>query len=191
MPGRPFAVNVSEELRHPGTRTEVQRFGSLPGIALSTVHIPDDAEISFTGVVEAQGAQVIVYGVARAPWNGECRRCLRPTSGDVVVDLREVFEVHPVEGETYPLVDEQIDLAPVLTESLALGLPLAPLCSEDCPGPDPEGHPVGVVDDAAGSEGESRGDPRWDALDQLRLAGDAGEDEPNQGQDSTLGQDHR
>jgi uncharacterized protein len=78
-----------------------------------------------------------------------------------------VFEASPVEGETFPLVGEQVDLAPMLREALALGLPLAPLCADDCAGPAPEAHPVRVPDDAAGDARPT--DPRWAALDELRF----------------------
>jgi uncharacterized protein len=184
----PFTVHVGEALRHPGSRAPLALAGPIPGIALTTVQVPEDAEVRFDGVVEAQGAQVLVQGSVRAPWTGECRRCLRTTSGVVTVELREVFEDQPIEGETFPLLDEQIDLEPVLREAVALGLPLAPLCEEGCAGPDPEGHPVGVADEAgAGIDGEGDDeqprDPRWDALDQLQFESDV--------QDSTLRPDGR
>jgi uncharacterized protein len=182
---RPFVLSVGEELRHPGVRTSIALVGPLPGVALSSAQVPDGADIHFDGVVEAQGAQIIVQGEVVAPWVGECRRCLRPTSGQVAVEVREVFEGRPVEGETYPLVDEQIDLEPVLRESLALSLPLAPLCREDCPGPDPEAHPVGVaVDEADVPQG--RRDPRWDALDQLEFEGELAEQPTSRPGNSTV-----
>jgi uncharacterized protein len=74
-----------------------------------------------------------------------------------------VFEPDPVEGETYPLGREDLDLGPAVREALALALPLAPVCRDDCPGADPEAHPVVTEDDAPAA------DPRWAALDGLRF----------------------
>jgi uncharacterized protein len=162
----PFRISVIEELRHPGLQTKVELVGELPSIELSSARVPEDAEVRFDGTVEAQGAQVIVSGSVHAPWVGFCRRCLEPTEGTVEVELREVFEHNPVEDETYPLEDDQVDLAPVFRQALALGLPLAPLCREDCPGPDPESHPVGSPED---DEAAPAQDPRWAALDELRF----------------------
>jgi len=162
----PFLIDVGEDLRHPGARRAVTLVGAVPGVALSTARVPDDADVTAELRIEAQGATVIVQGTVRAPWVGECRRCLGPTSGEVAVDLHEVFEQSPVEGDTFPLLGEQIDLRPVLGETLALGLPLAPLCADDCVGPDPDAHPVGVADDG---EGPPPADPRWAALDELRF----------------------
>jgi uncharacterized protein len=167
---RPFVITVGEELRHPGTRRPLALAGPIPALALSTVRIVDGADVRFDGTVEAQGLTVVVQGEARGPWAGECRRCLEATGGEVVVDLREIFEPAPVEGETFPLADDQVDLEPVLREALALALPQAPLCSDDCAGPDPTAHPVGgVVDAEPDDESPTLADPRWTALDQLRL----------------------
>jgi uncharacterized protein len=176
---RPFVLNVREALQHPGRQRRLELTGPLPGagVVLQSARVPADAEVEVDVTVEAQGATVIVQGTATAPWVGECRRCLGATGGTVEVELHEVFEESPVEGETYPLTGDQIDLAPVLAEALALGLPLAPLCRDDCVGPDPEAHPVGASEASepatgdGSDEGDDReppGDPRWAVLDQLR-----------------------
>lgn len=163
----PFVVHLGEALRTPGAQHDLHLQGHLPGVALSSARVPDDAVVTLDGAVEALGQTVVVQGTARAPWEGECRRCLEATSGELVVDLREVFEPSPVDDETYPIENEQIDLGVVLRELLALVLPLAPLCRDDCPGPDPDDHPVVAADDADGTAPAS--DPRWGALDQLRF----------------------
>jgi uncharacterized metal-binding protein YceD (DUF177 family) len=41
-------------------------------------------------------------------------------------------------------------------------LPLAPLCAPDCPGPEPDRHPLATDED----DGP---DPRWSALKELRF----------------------
>jgi uncharacterized metal-binding protein YceD (DUF177 family) len=43
-----------------------------------------------------------------------------------------------------------------------LALPLAPLCDEACPGPEPEAHPIGTASD-------DEIDPRWSALGELKF----------------------
>jgi len=178
MPKDPFVVDLAEVLRRPGAQHPLHLEGTLSGVDLSTARVPTDAIVALDATVEAQGQTVIVQGSARAPWEGECRRCLEAASGELVVDLQEVFEPEPVDGETFPLGDERIDLGAVLRELLALALPMAPLCSADCPGPDPEAHPVvaeaeadaddGPVGTGSGGTGSSA-DPRWAALDQLRF----------------------
>jgi uncharacterized protein len=132
--------------------------------------------------VEAQGRQVMVHGHFTFEWEGACRRCLEPTRQVETAEVQEVFEPSPVEGETWLLDGDHIDLAPVVRQAASLALPLAPLCRPDCPGPDPEHYPAtgagpGAGDTAgAGREGNQSGDPagpardpRWAALDELRF----------------------
>lgn len=158
----PFLVPTGELFRHPGARQHLALAGPLPGLALSTTRLTRDDVVAEV-VVEAQADAVMLTGTVTATWTGECRRCLEETGGVVAVELREIFEPHPTEGETYPLGRDELDLEPVLREALALALPLAPVCREDCPGPDPEAHPL------SGEEGAAPADPRWAGLDALRF----------------------
>ena len=157
-----------ELFRHQGARHPLTLAGRLPDLALSTTRVTDDVVVADV-VLEAQGETVTVSGTVAARWEGECRRCLEATGGDVVVELSEVFEAEPVDGETYPLGRDEVDLEPAIREALALALPLAPLCSDDCTGPDPEAHPVTTAPDPADADDAPRRDPRWGALDTLQF----------------------
>jgi uncharacterized protein len=85
--------------------------------------------------------------------------------GPLDVEVAEVFEEHPTEGETYPISGDHIDLEPMVRELAILGLPINPLCRDDCAGPVPDVLPVSVESD---EEAEPAPDPRWAALDALR-----------------------
>ena len=170
---RPFVVPTGELFRHPGARQQVLLAGPLSGVTLSASRLTDD-DVQADLTLEAQGSTLTVTGRLVARWTGECRRCLATTGGALTVGLREIFEPDPVEGETYRLGADQVDLEPALREALALALPLAPLCDETCPGPDPEDHPVKVEDEdgghgANGTNDTAPADPRWSALDALRF----------------------
>jgi uncharacterized protein len=109
------------------------------------------------------------------PWAGECRRCLIPVSGTERVEIveryrpagsghvagsREDAEVIAVEGD-------QIDLVPVIRETIMIELPVAPLCSPECAGICPLcGADRNIAPCACSTEVR---DDRWAALDQLRL----------------------
>jgi uncharacterized protein len=159
----PFVLNIADVLRQPGAQFPLDIKGSVPEAELSSARVPDDAIVALDATIEAQGKMVVVQGKVRAPWVGECRRCLEPASGDLEVDLREVFELEPADdGETYPIEGEQIDLGPVLRDVLALALPLAPLCREDCLGLCPGCGEKWA--DLAPDHGHETLDPRWAAL---------------------------
>jgi uncharacterized protein len=165
----PFVVPTGDLFRQRGARHALTLAGPLPGLALSTTRLAGDDVVADV-VLEAQGDTVTVTGTVTGRWVGECRRCLEETSGELVVTLSEVFEPDPVEGETYALGPDQLDLEPALREAIALALPIAPVCAEDCPGPAPEAHPVSPA--PVGDEGVDAAppaDPRWSALDGLRF----------------------
>ncbi len=171
----PLMVGVTDPLRHAGTRYPVALVASLADLAISTAAVPGGAEVTLAVVVEAMAdGRLTVTGTVSAPYEGACRRCLEPVAGRVEARVKEVFEPRPVEGETYPLVGEQIDLEQLARDAVLLALPLAPLCRDDCAGPDPADHPVTVADLDAPVEGVDDDDapptdPRWAALRELRF----------------------
>ena len=114
-------------------------------------------------VLEAMSdAAVTATGTVSARWTGECRRCLALVEGEVSTHVREIFDAKPVEGETYPLAGDRIDLEPMVRDAVLLALPLAPLCEEACTGPEPEDHPLGAVTDP-------EPDDRWAPLRDLNF----------------------
>lgn len=164
-------IGVLELRRRPGTQREVSLRTPLPGLAITSARVPDDAEVVVDATLEAIEGAVTVTGTVTAPWEGECRRCLEPVTGTIEAPLGEVFEPNPTEGETYPLEGDEVDLEPVVRDAVLLALPLAPLCREDCAGPAPEEFPTTVEGEgsAEGGDDEPPRDPRWAALDELHL----------------------
>jgi uncharacterized protein len=71
-----------------------------------------------------------------------------------------------VEGESYPLAHDNVDLEPVVREAVMLELPIAPVCREDCKGLCPTCG-VNRNDTSCNCDNEVK-DPRWSALDTLR-----------------------
>lgn len=163
-PARPLRVGVSELLAHPGTRRVFHNEVELDGLAITTASVPSGAEIAVDLTLESIGSALTATGTVGVTWTGPCRRCLTPISGRAEADVREVFEPHPTEGETYPLAGDQIDLEPMVRDAVLLALPLAPLCQPDCRGPAPDQFPTGSeVDDNVPV------DPRWAALGELEF----------------------
>ncbi|MEM9134153.1 MAG: DUF177 domain-containing protein [Actinomycetota bacterium] len=124
-----------------------------------------------TITVESIERGVSALGEVSFAWAGECRRCLEPVGGRIDVLIDEIFQIDaPDDADIIDFDGEQIDLGPVIGDAIALSLPLAPLCGEDCAGPDPDRYPAKTADqheaDAA-AEQASEGDPRWAALKDL------------------------
>ncbi|MEQ1786670.1 MAG: DUF177 domain-containing protein [Acidimicrobiales bacterium] len=159
-------IGVMELRRRPGTQRDVRVSTPLPGLAITGARVPDDADLVVDATLEWNDGKVSVTGTVEVPWEAECRRCLDPVDGRLTVELHEVFEARASDGDTYPIEGDEVDLEPVVRDAALLNLPLAALCRTDCAGPAPDELPVIV----AGEESpEPSGDPRWAALDALRL----------------------
>jgi uncharacterized protein len=166
MTRRPFVLDVVALRRHPGYREAVVVRGRIPGLAVTGAAVPDAADVAVEMTLEAVEGAVVATGRICAPWVGECRRCLAVLHGEAVADVEEVFVAEPEEGETWPLVHDQIDLEPIAREAVVLELPLAPLCRPDCEGLCPMcGADLNLG--PCGCPPQAR-DPRWAPLDVLR-----------------------
>ena len=163
---KPFVVNVADLLHRPGHRRAEHLSGPLPGLAVTGSRVPDGAEVTLDLVLEPVQEGILASGTLRAPWAGECRRCLLAAAGEVAAGFRELFEDDPTEGESYPLRHEQVDLEPLAREVVLLELPQAPLCREECLGLCPKCG-VDLNEGPCDCVPEDR-DPRWAALDVLR-----------------------
>ncbi len=158
-------ISVSHVLRGAGVRHPLQRWVEVDELSVGDAVIEADTPIEVELIFEATGNSVVASGELRTVARCCCRRCLETFLAPIVAPVREIFEVKPVEGETYPLHAEHVDLVPLVRDALLLALPLAPLCRLDCPGPAPELFPTGLEDTTVVL------DPRWAALDQLKPDG--------------------
>jgi len=163
----PLAVNVADLLRRHGARRHEDLRARLEGISVVGTRVEPGDEVAVDVTLEAVSEGILVTGSVSAPWHGECRRCLTAVSGATRADVRELYEPQARDGETYPLRREQVDLEPLAREALLLELPLAPLCGADCLGICPTCG-ADLNEGPCGCAPAAR-DPRWAALDDLRL----------------------
>lgn len=169
-PAAPWVIDTRELGRRPGAmRTYRREFPAPPGLGLDVIRIPEGGRLALDVRLESVMEGVLVSGTATAPVTGECARCLDPLTDRVEVELTELF-AYPdtaTEESTDPdevsrVVDDLVDLEPVVRDAVLLALPQAPLCRDDCPGLCPE---CGGRRDELGAEHRHETmDPRWAAL---------------------------
>ncbi len=166
-PRHPLVIDIRELGRRAGSLMEVDREAPAPanlgaGMARVVAGSPIRLSVRLEAVVEG----VLASGTATVTVVGECARCLDPVEWDETVAFTELYLHEPgPEDEGLPLLDgELLDLEPLVRDAVVLGLPLAPLCTADCPGlcvecgarlADEPGH------------GHEAIDPRWAALAEL------------------------
>jgi uncharacterized protein len=159
-------VNTAELRRVSGTERVLQ--GSVEPAALGI----DDGRLVPGSVIdvdlhlESVNDGVIVDGTVSLSWHGVCRRCLDAVGATEVVEVSERYQHVVTDPDAFPIEHDQLDLTPLVRETVLLELPDAPLCRPDCAG----------LCGACGTNlntgscdcTTTASDPRWGALDDLR-----------------------
>ena len=142
-------------------------------IGLDLIGVDAGAPLALDLRIESVSEGVLVSGTVSAPTAGECARCLTPITGDVEIDLTELFaypdsatdettesdEIGRVGGSGEP---DTVDLEQPIIDAIGLALPFSPLCGPDCAGLCPHcGVPLATAE--LGYHHEQI-DPRWAKL---------------------------
>jgi uncharacterized protein len=161
---------LSRELGATQQYVRRARFGELR--VVDTV-VAEGTPVDIDVTLESVPGGIAMTGSVTVPWSAPCRRCTTDVDGTLSIELDELFASDHVEGDTYPLGHNEIDLAPAIRDSVLLDLPPGPLCADDCQGPDPAEFPISPASIPASPEDPGEEpvrpiDPRWAALDVLK-----------------------
>jgi uncharacterized protein len=163
----PFRIPVADLLKRPGASRAEHVQAPLADLQGPGAEVPGDVPIEADVTLERVSEGIVVRGTVTARWEAACSRCLAPVHGEVSVHVDELFERHPLAGETYQLDDDVVDLEPLVRDALLLDLPATPLCRTDCAGLCPD---CGIDRNFATCDcGTVELDPRWAALRSLDL----------------------
>jgi uncharacterized protein len=167
----PWVIDARDLGRRPGTSRRYQRSAPLTdALGFEPVAVvPKGQAVEFDVLLESVMEGVLVTGSANARLEGQCARCLESLAEDVRVQLTELFaypdsatDETTEDDEVFRLVDDLIDLEPVVRDMIVLALPHAPLCAEDCAGLCPTCG--GRWADLGPDHEHETIDPRWTAL---------------------------
>ena len=114
--------------------------------------------------VQQMGRSLLVQGDLRLTLNCQCVRCLNPCEHRV--ELAWTRDL-PLEGEEkVPVINDCVDLTPLVREDILLEFPQHPLCEAGCRGlPKPD---VGKAQKTSGS-GPKPKSSAWAELDKLKF----------------------
>jgi uncharacterized protein len=159
----PFAVPVFDLMHRPGETRERDLDVIVPeDFGSELIGVRKGAEMRINTRLESLHDGVLVSAEIDSIAAGECGRCLIDIELPVEVDIQELFAYSFDEAFDYTVVDDHIDLEPLIRDAVVLSLPFQPVCQEDCLGLCPQ---CGVrLLDNPGHEHEEPIDPRWAAL---------------------------
>ncbi len=147
-PRHPLVIDVRSLARTPGSMVTVARDVPAPaGLGVAMARVPEGSPVDLDLRLESVLEGVLVSGSADVEVVAECARCLDSFEWHQGIDLTELFRYPTTDArgavvveedesdDPLPiLLDDSIDLEPVLRDAVVLDLPLAPLCREDCLG---------------------------------------------------------
>lgn len=138
----PWVIDTRPIGRRPGTLKRLERSIELTTpIGLPVIAVPPGAAIELNLRLESVAEGVLVSGTVSGSAVGECARCLTEVSQPVTADLLDLYAytdsttAETTDADEIPrLVDDLLDLEPLVTDEVVLALPMVPLCRPDCPG---------------------------------------------------------
>lgn len=160
-----WRVDVRHLQTTPGGSRRVRIDRPLEGLAseLAEVSEPLRVEALLESVVEG----ILVSGPVSGRMELRCARCLRGFDQEFRLDVEELFAADTSEDDDqYSLLEDVIDLAPMVRDAVVLSLPFSPLCRPDC---------LGLCERCGGDRnlGECACaepvDPRWAPLESVRF----------------------
>jgi uncharacterized protein len=139
---RAWKVDLRELGRRAGSMREWEK--TLPaqaGWGVEMIGVPEGAPVHLHLRLESVMEGVLVSGTVEVPLTGQCARCLDPLEDTLELDVQELYayegsttEATSGEDEVRRIEGEQLDLAPLVRDSVVLTLPLSPTCTPDCAG---------------------------------------------------------
>jgi len=174
----PWVIDTRVLGRRPGTLRAMRLAAPVDEpMGLDVVAVPPGADVDLDLRLEAVAEGVLVSGTAAALAVGQCSRCLVDLTEPVVARIRELYAYPDSttaattdDDEIARLVDDLVDLEPVVRDEVVLALPMAPLCRPDCPGLCVD---CGErFDDLEPEHSHEIMDPRWAALRDRFITGD-------------------
>lgn len=174
----PLVINVSRLGRRPGSMVTLAETVPNPArMGGELVAIEAGAPLELDLRLESVSEGVLVTGTVSGPTVGECARCLTALTGEVEIDLTELYAYPDSATDETSEADEigrvgavrgqadTVDLTQPVIDAIGLALPFSPLCRPDCAGLCLEcGVPLATAEPGHHHE---RLDPRWAKLANL------------------------
>ncbi|MFT3945216.1 MAG: YceD family protein [Ancrocorticia sp.] len=196
----PFVASLQSLPRQEGSvMTWEQELPAPADMGVELIGVPEGSPMAISLELQSVSEGVFVQGTVGVTLEGQCSRCLRDLALDEHENVAELV-FYPErkaafvadgdeEAEEFPeIIDDHIDLEPILRDAVVIGLPFRPLCRPDCPGLCSE---CGEAwDNLPDDHRHEKFDPRFDALAALQaqlVGGSDDADGAGSGDDAGVG----
>ena len=125
-----LVVPVGDLIGSPGKE---RPFSGIESVSLRLGDARIDGPMRVSGKVIGLIDAVEADFSAAATANLACTRCLTEWEAPITVESKQYFRT-TLDEDGYGIVDDEVDVAAPARDELALALPVAPMCREDCLG---------------------------------------------------------
>lgn len=132
----PFSIDVSSLLYGALSEIEVLREVEMPVIEKSSEQILLAKPVKLGMKLSRTGSDIEAAGTIETEAILICSRCLKEFHHPFKIEVVELFFGldNPADEGDYHIVHDQIDLFPLIEESILLTVPFKPVCDEACKG---------------------------------------------------------
>lgn len=130
-----LVLDVTQLVSRPGATVAVHRSTTIPGLTGPLGSVGENEPVEMDLAVDSVTDGVAVTGTVSGTMRLACSRCLIGYDRSFTQPLDEMFYLGGVEDhDGYDVVDNHIDLEPMLRDVIMLAMPMRPLHDENCRG---------------------------------------------------------
>lgn len=142
----PYVISIVDLPRQEGSSRVLDLDVVVPAeVGLELLSIPEGDPLDLDIQLQSVSEGIFVTGSVSAHAVGQCSRCLTPIEMNMTEQIGELvfyperkhalLDEGDEEAEDFPeVVEDHIDLEPIIRDAIVLAMPFRPLCKPDCAG---------------------------------------------------------
>ncbi len=158
-------VGVRDLLMHPGTRKAVRVSEAVEGLRTELAEVPPGRPVGVELLLESVVDGILATGEVRTVLRLRCARCLADFEGLLEERVQALFTRSPGPDEYRLSPEGDLDLEPLVRDTVVPAMPFSPLCRPQCLGLCERCGGNRNLGECACPPGDT--DPRWAGLEQL------------------------
>jgi len=129
-------IDISDIVKVNGASIDLDFQEKIEGFDTAAGEYKFDKPTSFKGILTNNKGVLKLEGHLRTDYMVKCYRCLKDTSGELVVSVKEAFLSASAEAddEIYTYEGNYLEIEKVLKDNIILNLPMKQLCNINCKG---------------------------------------------------------
>jgi uncharacterized protein len=136
-------LDITSIIKDNGGTISIKIEEALEDLKTSLGTVSFTSPVSFTGSVTNNNGMLILNGISKVNYSTICDRCAKNIERELIVEVDEgIIEKERTEDDVAGIFEDDrftfsgnsLDLERILADCILTSVPMAQICSEDCPG---------------------------------------------------------